>query len=48
MSEASEQEKQEYSELVKEATPVHSLGAQMLKAFLTGGIICCAGQGILN
>ena len=31
MSEASEQEKQEYSELVKEATPVHSLGAQMLK-----------------
>lgn len=48
MGEASEQEKQEYSELVKEATPVHSLGAQMLKAFLTGGIICCAGQGILN
>ena len=48
MSEASEQEKQEYSELVKEATPVHSLEAQMLKAFLTGGIICCAGQGILN
>lgn len=48
MSEITEQEKQKYSDLVKEATPVHSLGAQMFRAFLTGGLICCIGQGILN
>lgn len=48
MNEVTDQEKVEYSELVKEATPVHSLGIQMLRAFLTGGLICCAGQGILN
>lgn len=48
MSEITEQEKQKYSELVKEATPVHSLGAQMFRAFLTGGLICCIGQAILN
>ena len=28
--------------------PHHNLWAQMGKAFLTGGIICCIGQGILN
>lgn len=28
--------------------PTHNLWAQMGKAFLTGGIICCIGQGILN
>lgn len=48
MSDVSEQEKQAYSRLVKEATPVHRLWIQMLRAFLTGGLICCAGQGILN
>ena len=33
---------------VKSVTPTHNLWAQMGKAFLTGGIICCIGQGILN
>lgn len=43
-----EQEKQQYSEYVKQVTPGHSLGLQMLKAFVTGGAICCIGQAILN
>ena len=29
-------------------TPTHSLPMQMVKAFVTGGIICCLGQAILN
>ena len=41
-------EKQEYEQYVKSVTPTHNLWAQMVKAFLTGGIICCIGQGILN
>lgn len=41
-------ENQEYSERVKAATPTHNLWLQMLKAFITGGIICCIGQFILN
>ena len=44
----SEQEKQQYQEYVKEMTPTHSLGMQMLNAFICGGIICCIGQWILN
>lgn len=43
-----EQGKQEYGEYVKQVTPTHSLGAQMAKAFVTGGVICCIGQAILN
>lgn len=38
----------EFEKYVKEVTPTHSLGLQMLKAFVTGGIICCVGQFILN
>ena len=37
------QEKQEYEQYVKSVTPTHNLWAQMGKAFLTGGIICCIG-----
>ena len=44
----SNQEKQQYGEYVKQVTPAHSLGMQMIKAFVTGGAICCIGQGILN
>lgn len=40
--------KQEFEEYVKEVTPTHNLGIQMLKAFLTGGLICVIGQVILN
>lgn len=37
-----------YEAYVKTVTPTHSLWKQMLKAFLTGGIICTIGQFILN
>lgn len=37
-----------YEQYVKEVTPTHSLWQQMLHAFITGGVICCIGQGILN
>jgi stage V sporulation protein AC len=43
-----QEKKQEYNEYVKRVTPTHSLWAQMAKAFVTGGIICCMGQAILN
>lgn len=44
-----EQEKQkEYDELVKQVTPQNNLFLQMLKAFITGGVICTIGQGILE
>lgn len=43
-----EQKKQEYEKYVKEITPTHNLGLQMLRAFLVGGIICTIGQFILN
>ena len=38
----------EFQKLVKEVTPTHNLGLQMLKAFLVGGVICTLGQFILN
>ena len=38
----------DYEEYVKQITPTHNLGLQMLKAFLTGGIICTIGQILLN
>ncbi|MCM1186087.1 MAG: SpoVA/SpoVAEb family sporulation membrane protein [Lachnoclostridium sp.] len=43
-----EQKKQEYEQYVKEVTPTHNLGLQMVKAFVVGGIICVIGQFILN
>lgn len=41
-------EQKEYEQYVKEITPSHDLGINMAKAFLTGGLICMAGQGITN
>ena len=38
----------DYAEYVKMITPTHSLPLQMLKAFITGGIICLIGQFLLN
>lgn len=38
----------QYEQYVKNVTPTHSLLLNMCKAFLTGGIICVLGQGILN
>ncbi|MCI8483141.1 MAG: SpoVA/SpoVAEb family sporulation membrane protein [Lachnospiraceae bacterium] len=46
--EQKEKKNQEYNEYVKQVTPTHSLPANMLKAFITGGIICLIGQLFLN
>ena len=52
MTEPKSEEKQklekEYEEYVKTITPTHNLYLQMLKAFITGGIICVVGQVLLN
>ena len=41
-------EKKEYQEYVKRMTPKANVWVQMGKAFLLGGVICCAGQGMMN
>ena len=41
-------QQEEYEKYVKNMTPVHSLPKNMARAFLSGGIICTIGQGILN
>jgi len=41
-------DKKEYGKYVKEVTPMHSLPRNMFRAFLTGGLICTAGQIFLN
>ena len=33
------QQQKEYEQYVKEVTPTHNLWLQMLKAFITGGVI---------
>ncbi len=38
----------DYAEYIKKITPTNNLLFQMLKAFLTGGIICLIGQFLLN
>ena len=43
-----ERREQAYRDYVKKKTPVHSLPANMAKAFLTGGVICTVGEFILN
>ncbi len=43
-----EAKKQEYEKYVKKVTPTHNLWLQMVKAFITGGIICTLGQAILT
>lgn len=48
MDEKKERLKQKYNDYVKRVTPTHNLWLNMLKAFVTGGIICCIGQFILN
>ncbi len=36
--------KKAYDEYVKQITPTNSLGVDMIRAFFTGGVICCLGQ----
>ena len=38
----------EYDEYVKTKSPASPMGADLVKAFLSGGAICCLGQAILN
>lgn len=38
----------DYSEYIKQKSPNSPMLADMLKAFLSGGIICAIGQAILN
>ena len=41
-------EKEEYQKYVERVTPRAKVWVQCGRAFLTGGGICCVGQGILN
>lgn len=43
-----QRQQEAYKNYVKQKTPVHNLPLNMLKAFITGGIICTIGQAILN
>lgn len=40
--------KEEYAELVKRISPKSKLGADVLRAFLAGGLICLLGQILLE
>lgn len=46
--EEQERKAKEYEQYVKSKTPTHSLGRQMFRAFISGGMICTIGQMILN
>lgn len=45
---AQEMKKENYKKYVKQKTPVHALGTNMIRAFLTGGIVCTIGEFLLN
>ncbi len=40
--------KKAYNDYVKKVTPANNMWLDVAKAFLTGGIICTAGQGLTN
>ena len=40
--------KDHYNEYVKQVTPIYPLWRNMLRAFLTGGVICTLGQFLLT
>ena len=48
MDKEKERLQKKYNDSVKQVTPTHNLWWNMAKAFVTGGIICCIGQFILN
>lgn len=43
-----EVDKKEYGKYVKQVTPTHSMGKNLLRAFLIGGVICTVGQMFTN
>lgn len=45
---AKKEQQDAYNEYVKKVTPTRSLPLQMIKAFVTGGLICILGQIILS
>ena len=47
-SEEQKRKAKEYEAYVKKKTPTHSLLLNMAGAFIMGGLICVAGQVILN
>ena len=48
MDKEKERLQKKYNDYVKQVTPTHNLWWNMAKAFVTGGIVCCIGQFILN
>lgn len=44
----SKKAKEKYQQMVKQASPKSPIGANCLKAFLSGGLICTLGQVIMN
>lgn len=49
MDKVEKQKKQkQYEQYVKQKTPVHNLYVNMIRAFITGGLICVLGQAVLN
>ena len=48
MDKEKERLQKKYNDYVKQVPPTHNLWWNMAKAFVTGGIICCIGQFILN
>ena len=40
--------KQEYSDYVSKKSPPSKVGRNLIRAFVSGGLICCVGQLILN
>ena len=45
---ARQQQLDRYSSLVDRISPKSKMGQGLLRAFLTGGIICCMGQGFIE
>lgn len=43
-----QRQQEAYKNYVKQKTPVHNLPVNMVRAFITGGVICTVGQYILN
>ncbi len=41
-------DKKSYNEYVKQITPANPLWKNMLRAFITGGVICTIGQAVMN
>lgn len=43
-----EVDKKQYGEYVKQVTPAHNTGMNLIRAFVVGGIICTVGQAFLG